>query len=94
MPAVELTVNASGAISNGNGLCLSVTGASTTPKATADVYTCNGSVSENWTVNSDGTIVGNNSGLCLSVSGGATAPGSTPDIYTCNGSASESWTVR
>jgi hypothetical protein len=36
------------------GLCLSVTGASTALKATADLYTCNGSVSENWTVSSGG----------------------------------------
>ena len=33
-----------------SGLCLSVTGAATTAGATADLYTCNGSVSENWTV--------------------------------------------
>jgi chitinase len=33
-----------------SGLCLSVTGAATTAGATADLYTCNGSASENWTV--------------------------------------------
>jgi chitinase len=71
-----------------------VTGASTSPKATADVYTCNGSVSEFWTVHSDGTITGNNSGLCLSVTGGSTASGATVDIYTCNASASEYWTIH
>src|SRR5580658_2975404 len=79
---------------NYSGLCLSVLGGSTAPKATADIYTCNGSPSENWTVNSGGTITGNYSGLCLSVSGGATAPKSAVDIYTCNGSASEYWTVN
>ncbi|HEX4061401.1 MAG TPA: ricin-type beta-trefoil lectin domain protein [Streptosporangiaceae bacterium] len=79
---------------NYSGLCLSVSGASTAPKATADIYTCNGSPSENWTVNTDGTITGDHSGLCLSVSGGATAPKSAVEIYTCNGSASEYWTVN
>jgi hypothetical protein len=79
---------------NNSGLCLSVLGASTAPKATADIYTCNGSPSENWTVNSNGTITGNYSGLCLSVAGSSTAPKAAVDIYTCNGTASEYWTVN
>jgi chitinase len=70
-----------------------VTGSSTALKATADLYTCNGSASENWTVESNGTIVGDNSGLCLSVTGASTSPGAIADLYTCNGSASENWTV-
>ncbi len=78
---------------NNSGLCLSVTGESTTPKTTADIATCDGSSSQSWTVNSDGTI-SNAAGLCLSVSGGATAPKSTADVYTCNGSTSENWTVN
>jgi hypothetical protein len=79
---------------NYSGLCLSVSGGATAPKSQVDIYTCNGSPSEYWTVNSDGTITGNYSGLCLSVSGGATAPKSQVDIYTCNGSPSEYWTVN
>jgi chitinase len=77
-----------------SGLCLSVTGASTAPGATADIYTCNGSVSENWKVNSNGTITGGNSGLCLSVSGNSTALKSTADINTCDGDSFEQWTVE
>ena len=41
-----------------SGKCLSVTGASTADGATAEIWTCNASPSENWTINSDGTIVG------------------------------------
>ncbi|HEY3868267.1 MAG TPA: RICIN domain-containing protein [Actinocrinis sp.] len=37
-------------VGNNSGLCLSVTGSSTSPGATADMYTCNGSASEFWTV--------------------------------------------
>ena len=77
-----------------SGLCLSVTGASKAAAATADLYTCNGSASENWTVNSSGTITGNNSGLCLSVSGDSTALKTTADISTCDGDSSEKWTVE
>jgi chitinase len=77
-----------------SGLCLSVTGASTSPGATADTYTCNNSASENWTVNSNGTITGNNSGLCLSASGNSSALKTTADINTCDGDGYEQWTVE
>jgi hypothetical protein len=80
-------------VGNNSGLCLSVTGASTAPGATADLYTCNGSASENWTVNGDGTITGNNSGLCLSTSGNNPALKTTADINTCDGDSYEKWTV-
>jgi hypothetical protein len=76
---------------NYSGLCLSVTGESTTLKTTADIATCDGHSAQNWTVNSDGTI-SNGAGLCLSVSGGATTPKSTADVYTCTGA--RHWTVN
>ena len=74
-----------------SGKCLSVLGASTTNGAAADIYTCNGSPSENWTVEPNGTIVGGLSGECQSVPGASTANFATADIYTCNGSGSETW---
>jgi hypothetical protein len=78
---------------NNSGLCLGVTGESTTPTSTADIATCDGDSTQQWTVNPDGTIV-NGSGLCLSVSGGSTATTSNADVYTCNGSVSEYWSVN
>jgi hypothetical protein len=71
-----------------------VTGASTAAGAAADIYTCNGSASENWTLDSDGAIVGGPSGDCLQVAGGSTADYAGVDIYTCNGSGSESWSQQ
>jgi chitinase len=62
---------------------------STALKTTAAIDTCDGGSAQNWTVNSDGTIV-NGSGLCLSLSGAWTTAKSTADVYTCNGSACES----
>jgi Ricin-type beta-trefoil lectin domain/Glycosyl hydrolases family 18 len=80
-------------IGNNSGLCLGLTGNSTTLKTTADIATCNGSSLQDWTVESDGNIV-NGSGLCLSVTGAGTAPKTTADVYTCNNSVSEYWTVN
>jgi hypothetical protein len=76
-----------------SGKCLSVTGASTAPGAAADIYTCNGSSSENWTVESGGAIVGGLSGDCLQVAGGSTANYAGVDIEPCNGGADQQWTV-
>ena len=80
-------------VGNNSGLCLSVTGNSTTLKATGDINTCDGDASEHWTVNSNGTIENANS-LCLSVTGGSTTAKATTDVYTCNGSAPENWSVN
>jgi Ricin-type beta-trefoil lectin domain len=77
-----------------SGKCLSVTGASTANGATAEIYTCNGSPSENWTVNANGTIVGGLSGKCLEVTGGSTANYAGVDISACTGAADQQWTVN
>ena len=74
-----------------SGKCLSVTGGSTAPGAATDIYTCNGSGSENWTLESDGAIVGGPSGDCLQVAGGSTANFAGVDIEPCNGAADQQW---
>jgi Ricin-type beta-trefoil lectin domain len=77
-----------------SGKCLSVTGAATTDGSTADIYTCNSSTSENWTIESNGTIVGSPSGKCLEVTGSSTANYAGVDISTCTGAANQKWTVN
>ena len=76
-----------------SGKCLSVTGGSTTPGATTEIYTCNGSGSENWALDSDGAIVGGLSGDCLQVAGGSTSDYAGVDIDPCNGATDQQWTV-
>jgi hypothetical protein len=76
-----------------SGKCLSVTSGSTAPGAAADIYTCNGSGSQNWTVESGGAIVGGLSGDCLQVAGGSTSNYAGVDIESCNGGADQQWTV-
>jgi Ricin-type beta-trefoil lectin domain/Glycosyl hydrolase family 79 C-terminal beta domain len=77
-----------------SGKCLSVTGGSTADDATADIYTCNGSGSQNWTAESNGTIVGSLSGKCLEATGSSTANYAGADIATCDGAANQKWTVN
>lgn len=77
-----------------SGKCLSVTGASTADGATAEIWTCNASPSENWTIDANGTIVGALSGKCLEVAGSATANYAAVDIAACDGAANQQWTVN
>jgi hypothetical protein len=76
-----------------SGKCLSVTGGSTGAGAAADIYTCNGSASENWTLESDGAVVGGLSGDCLQVAGGSTAAYAGVDIEPCDGATDQQWTA-
>lgn len=80
-------------VGGASGKCLSVTGASTQAGATTDLYTCNGSTSENWTLQSNGEIVGAPSGECLQVAGGSTANYAGVDIEPCNGATDQQWTA-
>lgn len=77
-----------------SGKCLSVTGGATADGSTADIFTCNGSASENWTVAASGAIVGGPSGKCLEVASSSTADRAPVDISTCTGAANQQWTVN
>ncbi|MHA6765640.1 glycosyl hydrolase family protein [Streptacidiphilus sp. PAMC 29251] len=77
-----------------SGKCLSVTGGSTASGAAADIYDCNGSGSESWTLGPNNSIVGGLSGKCLEVGGSATANFAGVDISACTGAANQAWTVN
>ncbi|HET7072625.1 MAG TPA: ricin-type beta-trefoil lectin domain protein, partial [Mycobacterium sp.] len=72
------------------GLCLDDRSASTANFNPIQVYTCNGTNAQSWTVNSNGTltVLGN----CLDVAGAGTANGTKVDLYPCNGTGAQSWT--
>ncbi|MFJ6465548.1 ricin-type beta-trefoil lectin domain protein [Streptomyces sp. NPDC091387] len=70
--------------------CLDDYTASTTAGAVVDIWDCNGSSAQRWTVaNSSATV----NGLCLDVVGNATANGSPVGLWTCNGQSNQRWTV-
>ena len=77
-----------------SGKCLSVTGGATADGSAADISTCDGSASQNWTLGTNGTIVGGLSGKCLEVAGSSTADRAPVDIASCNGGANQQWTVH
>ncbi|MEU3510228.1 ricin-type beta-trefoil lectin domain protein [Streptomyces longwoodensis] len=73
------------------GKCLDDYTGSPTAGAVVDVWDCNGSGAQQWTV-SNGSVKAN--GLCLDVVGNATANGSLVDLWTCNGAGNQQGTVN
>jgi chitinase len=78
-----------GTITGYEGLCLDDSGAITTNFNPIDVYTCNGTNAQQWTVASGNTL--QVLGSCLDVDGAGTANGTTVDLYTCNGTGAQVW---
>ena len=78
-----------GPITGYQGLCLDDRSASTANFNPVQVYTCNGTNAQNWTVNSNNTL--QVLGKCLDVNAAGTANGTTVDLYDCNGTSAQVW---
>jgi endoglucanase len=78
-----------GPITGYQGLCLDDRAASTADYNPIQVYTCNGTSAQNWTVASGNTL--QVLGMCLDVNGAGTANGTKVDLYTCNGTGAQVW---
>ena len=81
--------SATGTITGYEGLCLDDSGASTADYNPIDVYTCNGTNAQQWTVASGNTL--QVLGKCLDVDAAGTANGTAVDLYTCNGTGAQVW---
>jgi Ricin-type beta-trefoil lectin domain/Glycosyl hydrolases family 18 len=78
-----------GPITGYQGLCLDDRAASTANFNPIQVYTCNGTNAQQWTVESNSTL--EVLGKCLDVNGAGTANGTTVDLYDCNGTGAQTW---
>jgi chitinase len=83
------STTATGPITGYDGLCVDVRGASTADLTPVQVYTCNGTGAQQWTVASGSTL--QTLGKCLDVDGGGTSDGTTVDLYDCNGTGAQVW---
>jgi len=73
------------------GKCVDVAGASSANGTPVQLYDCNGSTAQRWTVVGDGSIRA--LGKCLDVTSGSTANGAKVQLWDCNGSGAQRWTV-
>ncbi|MGW1001933.1 lectin [Streptomyces sp. NPDC002520] len=80
-----------GAITGLAGKCLDVAGANSADGTPVQLYDCNGTNAQAWTVGSDGTIRA--LGKCLDVTDRSTANGAKIQLWSCSGGANQQWTV-
>jgi len=81
--------SATGPLTGYGGLCLDVRGASSANLTPVQVYTCNGTGAQQWTVASGNTLQA--LGKCLDVNAAGTSNGTTVDLYDCNGTGAQVW---
>jgi hypothetical protein len=79
---------ATGPITGYGSLCVDVRGANSADFTPVQVYTCNGTSAQQWTVVQAGSTL-HALGKCLDINGGGTADGTTVDLYTCNNTAAQ-----
>ncbi|WP_328851880.1 lectin [Micromonospora globbae] len=74
------------------GKCLDVRGGGTADGTQIQIYTCNGSAAQTWSVTPNSTVRA--LGKCLDVSGGGSADGTKIQLWTCNGTGAQNWSAQ
>ncbi|MCX4979459.1 ricin-type beta-trefoil lectin domain protein [Streptomyces sp. NBC_00620] len=82
----------SGAFVGLAGKCLDVAGGSSANGAAVQLYDCNGSTAQTWTVKADGSVQA--LGKCLDVTSASTADGAQLQLYDCNGTGAQRWSYN
>jgi glucosylceramidase len=78
-----------GQITGVGGKCADVAGASSANGTAVQLYDCNGTAAQQWTMAADGTVRA--LGKCMDVAAGSTANGAQVQLYDCNGSGAQQW---
>jgi hypothetical protein len=76
------------AITGYQGLCVDVRAANSADFTPVQVYTCNGTNAQQWTVVQAGSTL-HALGKCMDINGGGTADGTTVDLYDCNNTGAQ-----
>jgi Ricin-type beta-trefoil lectin domain/Glycosyl hydrolases family 18 len=82
---------ATGQITGYGGKCVDVAAANTANGTAIQLYDCNGTAAQQWTIGSDGTVRA--LGKCLDVIAAGTADGTKVQLYDCNGTGAQGWTA-
>ncbi|MFG3096332.1 ricin-type beta-trefoil lectin domain protein [Streptomyces sp. NPDC048202] len=81
-----------GAFAGLAGKCLDVAGGSSANGTAVQLYDCNGSTAQQWTVAADGSVRA--LGKCLDVVSASTADGAKVQLYDCNGTGTQRWSYN
>ncbi|HTU74303.1 MAG TPA: lectin [Trebonia sp.] len=74
-----------------SGLCLDDSQSSTTDGNKIEIWSCNASDAQSWTIGTDGTV--RVLGKCLDAWQSGTTSGTLIDLYECNGTGAQQWTL-
>ncbi|TQM79289.1 type 1 glutamine amidotransferase [Saccharothrix saharensis] len=89
----ELTTGTrTGRITGIGGKCVDVSNSGTADGTRIQLWTCNSTAAQQWTVPGDGTLRA--LGKCLDVQGGGTANGTVTQLWTCNGTGAQQWVAQ
>ncbi len=69
--------------------CVDDNGNSSANGTHVQMWDCNGTASQNWTMSSDGTMRIN--GKCMDITGAGIANGTLVELWDCNGGANQRW---
>ncbi|MEV7180834.1 ricin-type beta-trefoil lectin domain protein [Kitasatospora sp. NPDC093679] len=81
-----------GRITGYGGTCVDVAAANSANGTAVQLYDCNGTAAQTWTVGTDGTVRA--LGKCMDVTAAGTANGSQVQLYDCNGTGAQQWQAR
>ncbi|SED68691.1 Glycosyl hydrolases family 18 [Amycolatopsis tolypomycina] len=74
------------------GKCVDIAGANNANGTAVQLYDCNGTNAQQWTVGSDGSLQA--LGKCLDVTSAGTANGTQIQLWDCNGSNAQKWAAN
>jgi chitinase len=74
------------------GKCVDVAAANSANGTAVQIYACNGSAAQSWTVGSDSTIRA--LGKCMDISSAGTANGTKIQLWDCNGTGAQAWQAQ
>nr|WP_258873013.1 PQQ-dependent sugar dehydrogenase [Streptomyces sp. M7] len=78
-----------GEVKGVNGKCLDIDAAGTADGTKVQIWTCNSTAAQRWTIGTDSTFRA--LGKCLDIDNAGTADGTKIQLWTCNGSAAQQW---
>ncbi|WP_245657878.1 glycoside hydrolase family 16 protein [Herbidospora mongoliensis] len=74
-----------------NSKCVDIPAANPVDAARLQMYDCNGTTAQQWSINADGTVRA--MGKCMDAAAAGTANGTPIQLYTCNGTAAQRFTL-
>ncbi|MGA5648351.1 ricin-type beta-trefoil lectin domain protein [Streptomyces seoulensis] len=92
VPTAFAAASATGPITGIGGKCVDIAASGTANGTAVQLYDCNGSAAQQWTVGTDGTVRA--LGKCLDVTGQGTVNGTKLQLWDCNGSGAQQWTAE